>query len=102
MTAHLAGHEVVRLCSGDPSLYSALAEQTFRLDVPSSSENLALIREFISTVGIQAGLEEDGVARLEMAVDEACANVIEHAYGQDRTKELTVRSKAGSASLGTR
>ena len=32
VTAHLAGHEVVRLCSGDPSLYSALAEQTFRLD----------------------------------------------------------------------
>jgi precorrin-4/cobalt-precorrin-4 C11-methyltransferase len=32
VTAHIAGHEVVRLCSGDPSLYSALAEQTFRLD----------------------------------------------------------------------
>ncbi len=32
VTAHLAGHQVVRLCSGDPSLYSALAEQTFRLD----------------------------------------------------------------------
>lgn len=32
VTAHLAGQEVVRLCSGDPSLYSALAEQTFRLD----------------------------------------------------------------------
>jgi precorrin-4/cobalt-precorrin-4 C11-methyltransferase len=32
VTAHLAGHDVVRLCSGDPSLYSALAEQAFRLD----------------------------------------------------------------------
>ncbi|MFL6062931.1 MAG: precorrin-4 C(11)-methyltransferase [Marmoricola sp.] len=32
VTAHVAGHEVVRLCSGDPSLYSALAEQTVRLD----------------------------------------------------------------------
>jgi precorrin-4/cobalt-precorrin-4 C11-methyltransferase len=32
VTAHIAGHDVVRLCSGDPSLYSALAEQTFRLD----------------------------------------------------------------------
>ncbi|WP_106400237.1 cobalt-precorrin-4/precorrin-4 C(11)-methyltransferase [Actinocorallia populi] len=30
--AHHAGHDVVRLCSGDPSLYSALAEQTGRLD----------------------------------------------------------------------
>ncbi|MEO3787617.1 SAM-dependent methyltransferase [Actinocorallia sp. B10E7] len=30
--AHHAGRDVVRLCSGDPSLYSALAEQTSRLD----------------------------------------------------------------------
>jgi precorrin-4/cobalt-precorrin-4 C11-methyltransferase len=30
--AHRAGHEVARLCSGDPSLYSAVAEQVRRLD----------------------------------------------------------------------
>lgn len=30
--AHRSGHGVVRLTSGDPSLYSALAEQTRRLD----------------------------------------------------------------------
>jgi precorrin-4/cobalt-precorrin-4 C11-methyltransferase len=30
--AHQDGLDVVRLCSGDPSLYSALAEQTRRLD----------------------------------------------------------------------
>lgn len=29
---HRAGHDVVRLTSGDPSLYSAVAEQTRRLD----------------------------------------------------------------------
>lgn len=32
VTAHAAGQDVVRLTSGDPSLYSALAEQTRRLD----------------------------------------------------------------------
>jgi precorrin-4/cobalt-precorrin-4 C11-methyltransferase len=30
--AHASGHDVARLCSGDPSLYSALTEQTRRLD----------------------------------------------------------------------
>jgi precorrin-4/cobalt-precorrin-4 C11-methyltransferase len=30
--AHAAGHDVARLCSGDPSIYSAGAEQTRRLD----------------------------------------------------------------------
>ncbi|MFD3685614.1 precorrin-4 C(11)-methyltransferase [Nocardiopsis sp. NPDC058631] len=32
VAAHAAGRDVVRLTSGDPSLYSALAEQTRRLD----------------------------------------------------------------------
>ena len=32
VAAHAGGHEVARLCSGDPSLYSAVAEQMRRLD----------------------------------------------------------------------
>lgn len=32
-SAHAEGLEVVRLCSGDPSIYSAIAEQTRKLDV---------------------------------------------------------------------
>jgi precorrin-4/cobalt-precorrin-4 C11-methyltransferase len=32
VTAHQSGKSVVRLCSGDPSIYSALHEQTRRLD----------------------------------------------------------------------
>jgi serine/threonine-protein kinase RsbW len=67
-------------------------ERKFTLQVPSSTENLALIREFVTSVGAQAGLDESGVAQLELAVDEACANVIEHAYGHDTTKEVIVRA----------
>jgi len=32
VAAHSSGSDVARLCSGDPSIYSALAEQTRRLD----------------------------------------------------------------------
>lgn len=32
VAAHAAGHDVARLCSGDPSVFSAIAEQTRRLD----------------------------------------------------------------------
>lgn len=33
VAADAAGHDVARLCSGDPSIYSAVAEQTRRLDL---------------------------------------------------------------------
>ena len=67
-------------------------EKKFTLHVPSSTENLALIREFVSSIGTQSGLDSSEVAQLELAVDEACANVIEHAYGHDMTKEVIVRA----------
>ena len=65
-------------------------QRTFGLHVPSSTENLAMIREFVSSIGTQAGFSPKEVAQLELAVDEACANVIEHAYGADVTKEVTI------------
>lgn len=67
-------------------------ERTFTLQVPSSTENLAMIRDFVNSVGEQAGLTPPEVAKLELAVDEACANVIEHAYGRDMTKEVSIRA----------
>jgi serine/threonine-protein kinase RsbW len=70
----------------------ATIERKFKLQVPSSTENLALIREFVTTVGKQAMMSDDDISKLELAVDEACANVIEHAYGHDITKEVDVRA----------
>jgi serine/threonine-protein kinase RsbW len=70
----------------------ACLEQKFTLHVPSSTQNLAMIRDFIASVGQQAGLGEDDLARLELAVDEACTNVIEHAHHGDVTKDVVVRA----------
>lgn len=67
-------------------------ERTFSLNVPSSTENLAMIRDFVSNIGCQAGFTEAEVARLALAVDEACANVIEHAYRQEATHDVTIRA----------
>ncbi len=66
-------------------------ERKFMLQVPSSTENLALIREFVTSAAQQAGFDDTEIAKLELAVDEACANVIEHAYGHDVSKEVVVR-----------
>jgi serine/threonine-protein kinase RsbW len=67
-------------------------ERTFTLQVPSSTENLAMIRDFVTSIGEQAGLEPAEVAKIELAVDEACANVMEHAYRKDLTKEVSIRA----------
>ena len=66
-------------------------ERRFLLHVPSSTENLALIRDFVGNIGRQAGMAETELSMLELAVDEACANVIEHAYGLDKTQEVIMR-----------
>ncbi len=68
-------------------------EQKFTLHVPSSTQNLALIREFVNNVGAQAGLGDDDVSKLELAVDEACTNVIEHAHRGDISKDVVVRAE---------
>ncbi len=67
-------------------------ERKFQLQFPSSTQNLALVREFVTGVGKQAGFEEDEIAQLQLAVDEACSNVIEHAYGHDSAKEVVIRA----------
>src|SRR5215475_14302946 len=67
-------------------------ERTFQLHVPSSTENLSMIREFVGRVGERAGMDSAELTKLELAVDEACANVIEHAYGSDNTREVTVKA----------
>lgn len=70
----------------------AAIEKKFRLEVPSSTENLSLIRDFVTTIGQQARMDEQEISNLELAVDEACANVIEHAYGHDISQEVIVRA----------
>jgi len=51
------------------------------LGVPGKTSYLELIRRVVSGTAHHMGFDEDEIAKIEMAVDEACANVIEHGYG---------------------
>jgi len=44
-------------------------------------KNLAKIGEFVSGVAQNAGFDAAQVYSLQLAVDEACTNIIEHGYG---------------------
>jgi serine/threonine-protein kinase RsbW len=57
-------------------------EFKYQLRIPSRTDNLELIREFVSKVAEKVGFDEDDVGKIELACDEACSNVIKHAYEQ--------------------
>ncbi len=67
--------------------------QPRQLTVPGQFEQLAHIAEFVTREARQAGLSEDEVFHVEMAVDEACSNIIEHAYA-DRTGDIDLMCKS--------
>lgn len=63
----------------------------FKLRVTSDMGNLAIISDFISAFARELALHEDDAFALQMAADEACSNVIEHAYSgrSDGTISIT-------------
>src|SRR3989304_5621483 len=63
-------------------------EKTLR--VPGRFESLAEIADFIARVARDAGFDEDDDFRVQMAVDEACSNVVEHAYGPNRAGDIVL------------
>jgi serine/threonine-protein kinase RsbW len=72
--------------------------QSRRLTVPGQFGQLAQIAEFVTRAAREAGLTDDDVFHVEMAVDEACSNIIEHAYAdQTGDIELACRSAAPGA-----
>jgi len=62
----------------------------FKLSVTSNMKNLTAISDFITSVAKKLGLDDDQTFALQMAVDEACANVIEHAYGGQTNGTISI------------
>ena len=48
---------------------------------PGRFDSLAAIGEFVTHAATAVGLDARAVYAVQMAVDEACSNIIEHAYG---------------------
>ncbi len=65
--------------------------------IPSATRYLARVRRFVDKQATAAGLSERAVDEVRLAVDEACANAIEHAYGgrENGTVEVTTEQAPG-------
>jgi serine/threonine-protein kinase RsbW len=73
--------------------------KTYRLRIPSQTDNLEIIREFVAKIAGKYGFDDDDISKIELAVDEACANVIKHAYGNDQHKPIDIVIKADERKL---
>ena len=66
---------------------------------PGRYESLAKIGQFIRSQAQQSGLDEKAVYQVEMAVDEACSNIIEHAYGDENKGDISVTCRISEEGL---
>jgi anti-sigma regulatory factor (Ser/Thr protein kinase) len=60
---------------------------------PGKYESLVKISEFVVQAASDAGLDEYGAYSVELAVDEACTNIIEHAYGGEGKGEISISTE---------
>ncbi|NNE71455.1 MAG: ATP-binding protein [Rhodothermales bacterium] len=67
-----------------------MANRIHKLTIPSSTRYLEDVRQFVEIHAEKARLPEDSVQQLKMAVDEACANVIEHAYSGNTDQPIDI------------
>jgi len=60
----------------------SLSNKTLKreLSVKSTTDNLAHIRDFTKEAAKICGFSEDVTGKIVLAVDEACTNIIKHAY----------------------
>lgn len=73
-------------------------EQSARLIVPGQFDRLTEIAAFVTQAARTCGLNDDDVFHVEMAVDEACSNIIEHAYA-DQAGEIEIACFCPAAGL---
>ena len=72
------------------------------LDLPARTRYLTIIRELVALAAVEHHYPPGEIAKTVMAVDEACANIIEHAYLPDDSRadpRINIRVDASRTQL---
>ena len=72
---------------------------THKLTVTGYFSNLAQIADFVTQAAVQAGLDDKACYAVQMAVDEACTNIIEHAYGGESEGKIQLNCQVQTEGL---
>jgi serine/threonine-protein kinase RsbW len=62
-----------------------------RLTINSSTDRLREVRDFVSDHARDAGFRDEVVHTIALCCDEACTNVIKHAYANASDREIDIR-----------
>ena len=84
-----------------PEARTSATETTDRVELETSLDPkmLRIVRDVAERVARLAGLDREEVSGFKLAVDEACTNVLRHAYGNDTTRRLLLSFATGEESL---
>lgn len=58
--------------------------------INSTTEHLLEVREFVAAAAREFGFSEEETSKIALAVDEACTNIIKHAYQYKPDQRITV------------
>jgi serine/threonine-protein kinase RsbW len=67
-----------------------------RLRIPGLIEKVRVACDFVVEAAQRAGMDERAVYHCQLAVDEACTNIVEHGYGRnsaDKVIDIICRSE---------
>ena len=88
--ARVAGGKVTKGSKDKKDAGSEEAEVLLHLSVPSQPDRLKLVRNAVSETARFCGAGEDVIRDVVIAVDEACQNIIRHAYGGSPNGEIAM------------
>lgn len=74
-------------------------QDNYILQVKSKTENLSVIRQFINKIGESESIEQHIIDNVTLAVDEACTNIIKHAYHLSSDKDIILSVKVDAGKL---
>jgi len=69
------------------------------LKIKSRTDRLREVRDFVSACARDAGFRDDAVHTIALCCDEACTNVIKHAYQNAPDREIDIRVIPGESEL---
>jgi anti-sigma regulatory factor (Ser/Thr protein kinase) len=64
-----------------------------KLSLPARSEHLGTVRHALADFAASLGADDDLIANLRLAVNEACTNVVRHAYDGELAGALEVEAQ---------